>query len=95
MAFLWRLLVAFTTTASPTLVTAAFYLSRKEGRRPSPPRFKGSSGKATRDVEGADDPHEKEKARMERKIERAMLAYFQGLQKRVMGEIRRRRKEKM
>jgi len=60
--------------------------------RPLSLRFEGSSGKATREVEGVDDIHEEEKARIERKIQRAMLEYWRGLQKRVLTQVRKQGK---
>jgi len=49
-------------------------------------------GKSLKVVEGADDPHETEKARIERKIQRAMLAYWQGLAQRVLTQVRKQGK---
>ena len=62
--------------------------------RRTPLRFEGNSGKATRDreVEGADDLHAEAKAKVERKIERAMLKYWRELQKRIMAQMRKQGK---
>ena len=59
--------------------------------RRTPLRFKGDSGKAIldREVEGADDIHAEAKAKVERKIQRAMLEYWRGLQKRVLTQVRK------
>ena len=56
--------------------------------------FTALTGKATdREINGAEDPYEKPKASIERRITRAMLAYFIGLQQRAMRTVRRQKKE--
>ena len=56
--------------------------------------FTALTGKATdREINGAEDPYEKPKASIERRITRAMLAYFIGLQQRAIRTVRRQKRE--
>lgn len=54
-----------------------------------PPGFKATRGRIT----GRDDPNRKRKRKREIAMQRAMMAYFQGLQKRVLAAVREQRKK--
>ena len=45
-------------------------------------------------ITGRDDPHRNRKRKREREVQAAMLEYFAGLQKRVVAEVRRMKKER-